>query len=196
LRNGLRLDYLVAASKQRLARRREAGSRRGIFRARGWSPEQVSGWLKIQYPDDESMRVSHATISRSLFIQVQGVLKRELIGHLRSKRCILRSQQSRVGGQSRGQIVDAISIRDRPAEIVGPGTGDGKTQDLHGGHECVYFCDPQSRSCARRQTSRYRGYKGGRLVRRKVERKSVAARAAKALSNCPIASRTDSIRSA
>jgi IS30 family transposase len=51
-----------------------------------WSPEQISGWLKIQYPDDESMRVSHETIYRSLFIQARGVLKKELLGHLRSKR--------------------------------------------------------------------------------------------------------------
>jgi hypothetical protein len=70
-----------------------------------WSPEQVSGWLKIQYPDDESMRVSHETIYRSLFIQARGVLKKELIGHLRSKRRIRRSWHSRVSGQSRGQIV-------------------------------------------------------------------------------------------
>jgi len=82
-----------------------------------WSPEQVSGWLKIRYPDDESMRVSHETIYRSLFIQARGVLKKELIAHLRSKRRIRRSQHSRVGGQSRGQIVDALSIRERPAEI-------------------------------------------------------------------------------
>ncbi len=82
-----------------------------------WSPEQISGWLKIQYPDDESMRVSHETIYRSLFIQARGVLKKELIGHLRSRRRIRRSQHSRASGQSRGQIVDAISIRERPAEI-------------------------------------------------------------------------------
>ena len=82
-----------------------------------WSPEQISGWLKIQYPDDESMRVSHETINRSLFIQARGVLKKELIGHLRSKRRIRRSQRSRVAGQPRAQIVDAISIRERPAEI-------------------------------------------------------------------------------
>jgi IS30 family transposase len=82
-----------------------------------WSPEQISGWLKIQYPDDESMRVSHETIYRSLFIQARGVLKKELIGHLRSKRRIRRSQHSGVRGQSRGQIVNAISTRERPAEI-------------------------------------------------------------------------------
>ena len=47
-----------------------------------WSPQQISGWLKIQYPADESMRVSHETIYRSLFIQARGVLKKELLGHL------------------------------------------------------------------------------------------------------------------
>src|SRR5213594_3769522 len=82
-----------------------------------WSPEQISGWLKIQYPDDQSMRVSHETIYRSLFIQARGVLKKELLGHLRSKRRIRRSQHSRVFRDSRGQIVDAICIRERPAEI-------------------------------------------------------------------------------
>jgi IS30 family transposase len=83
-----------------------------------WSPEQVSGWLKIQYPDDKSMRVSHESIYRSLFIQARGVLKKELIGHLRSKRRIRRSQHARVSGPSRGQIVDAICIRERPAEYI------------------------------------------------------------------------------
>src|SRR5580693_7763871 len=82
-----------------------------------WSPEQISGWLKIQYPADESMRVSHETIYRSLFIQARGVLKKELLGHLRSKRRIRRSQHSRIFKDARGQIVDAISIRERPAEI-------------------------------------------------------------------------------
>ena len=44
-----------------------------------WSPEQISGWLKIEYPNDERMRVSHETIYRSLFIQARGVLKKELM---------------------------------------------------------------------------------------------------------------------
>jgi IS30 family transposase len=98
-----------------------------------WSPEQVSGWLKIQYPDDESLRVSHETIYRSLFIQARGVLKKELMDHLRSKRRIRRSQHARVFEGSRGQIVDAISIRERPAEIQNraiPGHWEG---DLIGG---------------------------------------------------------------
>src|SRR6266566_2669381 len=81
-----------------------------------WSPEQISGWLKNQYPKDESLRVSHETIYRSLFIQARGVLKKELMDHLRSKRRLRRSRHASVSGQSRGQIVDAISIRERPAE--------------------------------------------------------------------------------
>jgi IS30 family transposase len=82
-----------------------------------WSPEQISGWLKIQYRDDQSMRVSHETIYRSLFIQARGVLKKELIGHLRSKRRIRRSQHARLFNDSRGQIAEAVSIRERPAEV-------------------------------------------------------------------------------
>src|SRR5712672_4290380 len=82
-----------------------------------WSPEQVSKRLKVHYPSNESMRVSHETIYRSLFIQARGVLKKELIQHLRSKRLIRRSRHSRAAGQYRGQIVDAISISERPAEV-------------------------------------------------------------------------------
>lgn len=82
-----------------------------------WAPEQVAGWLKVQYPDDAEMQVSHETIYRSLFIQARGVLKKELISHLRSKRTMRRSKHSRTKGQVRGQIIDGISIRERPAEI-------------------------------------------------------------------------------
>src|ERR1700750_1722516 len=82
-----------------------------------WSPEQISAWLKVRYPNNESMRVSHETIYRSLFIQARGVLKKELIQHLRSKRLIRRSRHSRAAGHSRGQIVDAISISGSPAEV-------------------------------------------------------------------------------
>ena len=82
-----------------------------------WSPEQVSGWLKWQFPKDESLRVSHETIYRSLFLQARGALKKELIQHLRSQRRIRRSRHSSVHGHSQGKIVDAISIRERPAEV-------------------------------------------------------------------------------
>ena len=60
-----------------------------------WSPEQISGWLKQQYPKDESLRVSHETIYRSLFLQARGALKKELLQHLRSKRQIRRSRHAR-----------------------------------------------------------------------------------------------------
>jgi IS30 family transposase len=82
-----------------------------------WSPEQISGWLKNQFPHDETMRVSHETIYRSLFIQARGVLKKELVRHLRTKRRIRRSRHFRDRGHHCGQIVDAVSIRQRPAEI-------------------------------------------------------------------------------
>jgi len=82
-----------------------------------WSPEQISGWLKVRYVGDESMRVSHETIYRSLFIQARGVLKKELIDHLRSGRIMRRSKNASTKGQPRGQIVDGISIRARPAEV-------------------------------------------------------------------------------
>src|SRR6202142_2059531 len=98
-----------------------------------WSPQQVSGWLKMEYPNDESLRVSHETIYRSLFIQARGALKEELVRHLRSKRRIRRSRHSSVHGHRSGQIVDAISIRERPAEIEDravPGHWEG---DLLGG---------------------------------------------------------------
>jgi IS30 family transposase len=81
-----------------------------------WSPEQISGWLKTRYPNNESMHVSHETIYRSLFLQARGVLKKELMDHLRSKRRMRRSRHASEHGHSRGQIVDAISIRERPAE--------------------------------------------------------------------------------
>jgi IS30 family transposase len=50
-----------------------------------WAPEQIAGWLKRAHPEDECYRVSHETIYRSLFVQARGVLKKELLGHLRSK---------------------------------------------------------------------------------------------------------------
>jgi IS30 family transposase len=82
-----------------------------------WSPEQVAGWLKLEFPDQGSMRVSHETIYRSLFLQARGVLKKALIGHLRSRRMMRRAQCASTAGQPRGQIIDGISIRDRPAEV-------------------------------------------------------------------------------
>jgi IS30 family transposase len=80
-----------------------------------WSPEQIAGWLKRTYPDDEAYQVSHETIYRSLFVQARGVLKKELQAHLRSGRAIRRSRHATGKGDGRGSIVDAVSIRERPA---------------------------------------------------------------------------------
>src|ERR1700687_3989125 len=82
-----------------------------------WSPEQISGWLNRAHPDDEYYAVSHETIYRSLFVQTRGVLKKELLGHLRSKRTIRRSQRTDPNGDRRGQIKDLVLIRERPAAV-------------------------------------------------------------------------------
>lgn len=82
-----------------------------------WSPEQIAGWLKQSYPDDESMHVSHETIYRSLFIQSRGVLKKEFLKHLRSGRVMRQSRHHNTKGLTRGQIIEGVSIRERPTEI-------------------------------------------------------------------------------
>ena len=80
-----------------------------------WSPEQISGWLKRQFPTDEDMQISHEAIYRSLFVQTRGVLKKELTAHLRTRRRMRLPKRHNVqSGQ--GQILDMISIRERPAE--------------------------------------------------------------------------------
>lgn len=82
-----------------------------------WSPAQIAGWLVIEYPETPSMQVSHETIYRSLFVQARGALKRELTAHLRTRRPTRRSKRASKVGQTRGQIVDAVSIAERPACI-------------------------------------------------------------------------------
>ena len=62
-----------------------------------WSPEQIAGWLNRAYPENEHYHVSHETIYRSLCIQTRGVLKKELLRHLRSKRTMRRPR--RVGAR-------------------------------------------------------------------------------------------------
>ncbi|MDX1555901.1 MAG: IS30 family transposase [Xanthomonadales bacterium] len=80
-----------------------------------WSPEQIAGWLKNHYPEDESLHVSHETIYRSLYVQSRGALKKELMAHLRSQRKMRRGKTATRKSQGRGQIVDAVSISERPA---------------------------------------------------------------------------------
>ena len=80
-----------------------------------WSPEQIAGWLKHTYPDDENYQVSHETIYRSLYIQARGALKKELVQHLRRTRVMRRSRHHMQETDNRGRIVDAVSISERPA---------------------------------------------------------------------------------
>jgi IS30 family transposase len=82
-----------------------------------WSPQQVAGWLRDHYPDHPEMWVSHETVYRSLFVQARGALKKALLGHLRTKRRFRRSRHATYRGQGRGAITDAVSIRERPAEV-------------------------------------------------------------------------------
>src|SRR5258707_15494199 len=82
-----------------------------------WAPEQIAGWLKRWRPGDGCNHVSHETIYRSLFVQARGVLKKELLGYLRSKRTIRRSLRTDPNGDRRGQIKDIVSIRERPAAV-------------------------------------------------------------------------------
>ena len=99
----------------RLARHAELRWRVAQKLALQWSPEQVSGWLKRQFPVDQGMQISHETIYRSLFIQTRGVLKKQLMVHLRTARQMRQAK----GGTTKsglGQIVDTVSIRERPAD--------------------------------------------------------------------------------
>ena len=84
---------------------------------RKWSPQQIADWLMREHPDDEGNRVSHETIYRSLFIQTRGVLKKELQAHLRATRSIRRSRHATLKRSGLGKFNDAVSIRERPAEV-------------------------------------------------------------------------------
>ena len=80
-----------------------------------WSPEQIAGWLKLRFPDIQALHVSHETIYRSLFIQARGLLKKELMAHLRTRRRMRHSKLATP--MPRGVIRDAVSIHERPAEV-------------------------------------------------------------------------------
>jgi len=82
-----------------------------------WSPEQIAGWLRRNYPGDENYQVSHETIYRSLFIQARGALKKELLGHLRRTRAMRRSRHHTQKTDDHGRILDTVSISERPAIV-------------------------------------------------------------------------------
>jgi IS30 family transposase len=127
-RNGGRRNYRAQKAEERASERARRPKRcllaiedrlRDLVAAKleaDWSPQQISGWLKREYPSDEAMRISHETIYRTLFVQARGALKRELLAHLRSRRMMRRSRRASTRGQPRGQIKEAVSIRERPPE--------------------------------------------------------------------------------
>ena len=93
-----------------------------------WAPEQIAGWLKHTYPEDESYQVSHETIYKSLFIQARGALKKELLQHLRRTRAMRRSRHHTQKTAEHGRLTDTVSIRERPASVEGravPGHWEG-----------------------------------------------------------------------
>ena len=100
----LELNRPLAMSVARLLRQR-------------WSPWQIAGRLKREHPYDESDRVSHETIYKTLFIQARGALKKELVEHLRRRRSMRRSRHHTQKTPDHGRIVGAVSIRERPAEV-------------------------------------------------------------------------------
>ncbi|MEQ3716648.1 IS30 family transposase [Pseudophaeobacter sp.] len=106
---------------------------------RKWSPEQVAGWLKRAFPGEAHKQVSHETIYKSLYIQARGVLKKELLEHLRARRTVRRSRHASQKRKGNGQIKDAVSISERPASIEDravPGHWEG---DLIGGSKNSYI---------------------------------------------------------
>jgi IS30 family transposase len=104
-----------------------------------WSPEQIAGWLKREYPGEENNQVSHETIYRSLYIQARGVLKKELQTHLRARRSIRRSRNASLKRTGASSIKDAVSISERPPSVEDraiPGHWEG---DLIGGSKNSYI---------------------------------------------------------
>ena len=128
-RNGGRYRYRASAADQaawdralrpkpcKLALNRPLAMRVAGLLQQQWSPWQIAGRLKREYPHDESRRVSHETIYKTLFIQARGALKKELIEHLRKTRAMRRSRHHTQKTSDHGRIVGAVSIRERPAEV-------------------------------------------------------------------------------
>jgi IS30 family transposase len=83
-----------------------------------WSPEQISAWLALSYPNDPEMRVSHETIYQSLFVQGRGALRKELHTCLRSGRAMRRAKAYTKGGVGQGQLRNMVMISERPAEVA------------------------------------------------------------------------------
>src|SRR5213082_975419 len=97
-------------------RGRRHGPRKDRRWGTSWSPEQIAGRLRVDFPDDESMRVSHEAIYQSLYVQGRGALRRELTACLRTGRA-LRVPRNRTSKGNRSFVTDELLISERPAEV-------------------------------------------------------------------------------
>ena len=97
-------------------RGRRQGPRKDRRWGQCWSPEQIAGRLRVDFPDDESMRVSHEAIYQSLYVQGRGALRRELTACLRTGRA-LRVPRNRTTRGNRSFVTDELLISERPAEV-------------------------------------------------------------------------------
>ncbi len=82
-----------------------------------WSPQQITAWLQERYPDDLPMQVSHETIYQALYVQTRGALKRELAAHLRRGQRYRRPRAAARAERGPGQLVDIVSIAERPPSV-------------------------------------------------------------------------------
>jgi IS30 family transposase len=159
-RNRGRALYRAAAADQRAWRQSRRpkrcllATRPALRRAvatklsRQWSPQQVSGWLRHTFPSDPDMQVSHETIYRSLFIQSRGVLRRALRGQLRRQHQFRHARASARARPTQGQILDAVSIRQRPADVEDralPGHWEGDLLEGRRGTYIATLVERQSR---------------------------------------------------
>jgi IS30 family transposase len=85
--------------------------------AENWSPQQIARWSRRTFPETPELQVSHEPIYVSLFVQARGALRKELTAHLRSKRTIRRGKTVTDRRLGKGQIVDPVTISERPAEV-------------------------------------------------------------------------------
>ena len=144
---------------------------------RRWSPQQIAGWLKLTYPDDPEMQVSHESIYRTLFVQSRGALRKELTAYLRTGRVIRRSQGSaaarrprRPAGDPQHQRTTRRSRGPRGARSLGrrpglrqrhePGRHPGRT--IHPVPDARRRCRRQPQGRRRRRRPRRRGHSTSR----------------------------------
>lgn len=138
-----------------------------------WAPQQISGWLTDSYPNDPTMRVSHETIYKSLFIQSRGVLNKQLRDHLRTKRRYRQSRLKTLKGKGMDTIVDLVSISERPAEVEDravPGHWEG---DLIAGDQSTYIATLVERHSRYVMLARLKNKESNTVVRALIKRMSM-----------------------